>query len=57
MIKKHIGKSNVHLDVLSKLSVMLMDEKFTAALRNANMIEEFLAVINKADNEKDMYHL
>lgn len=28
-------KDNVHLDVLSKLSVMLMDENFTTSLRNA----------------------
>ena len=28
-------EDNVHLDVLSKLSMMLMDEEFTEALRNA----------------------
>ena len=42
-------KDNVHLDVLSKLSVMLMDEKFTTALRNAKSVEEFLQIIDAAD--------
>lgn len=45
-------KDNVHLDVLSKLSMMLMDEEFTANLRNAASPEEFLAIIDKADDEK-----
>lgn len=45
-------KDNVHLDVLSKLSMMLMDEEFTSDLRNAASAEEFLAIINKADDEK-----
>lgn len=45
-------KDNVHLDVLSKLSVMLMDEEFTDSLRNASTPEEFLAIIDKADEEK-----
>lgn len=45
-------KDNVHLDVLSKLSMMLMDEKFTASLRRAASPEEFLAIIDKADDEK-----
>lgn len=42
-------KDNVHLDVLSKLSVMLMDENFTTALRNAKSVEEFLQIIDAAD--------
>ncbi len=45
-------EDNVHLDVLSKLSMMLMDEEFTSSLRNAKSAEEFLAVIDKADEEK-----
>ena len=45
-------KDNVHLDVLSKLSMMLMDEEFTANLRNAASPKEFLAIIDKADDEK-----
>lgn len=45
-------KDNVHLDVLSKLSMMLMDEEFTKKLRNASTAEEFLEIIDKADEEK-----
>ncbi|MBD5475052.1 MAG: PTS transporter subunit EIIA [Lachnospiraceae bacterium] len=45
-------KDNVHLDVLSKLSMMLMDEEFTSNLRNATSAEEFLDIIDKADDEK-----
>ncbi len=46
------SKDNVHLDVLSKLSVMLMDEEFTKALREAKSAEEFLQIIDAADKEK-----
>lgn len=45
-------EDNVHLDVLSKLSVLMMDEEFTDALRNAKTVDEFLAVVDKADAEK-----
>lgn len=46
-------EDNVHLDVLSKLSVLLMDENFTSGLRNAKTVEEFLSVIDQAEAEKD----
>ena len=46
-------KENVHLDVLSKLSVLLMDEEFTKNLRNAKNVEEFLSIIDAAEAEKD----
>ena len=46
-------KENVHLDVLSKLSVLLMDEEFTKNLRSAKTVEEFLSVIDAAEAEKD----
>ena len=45
-------KDNVHLDVLSKLSVMLMDEDFTARLRAAKSVDEFMKIIDDADSEK-----
>lgn len=45
-------KDNVHLDVLSKLSMMLMDESFTQNLRNAKSAEEFLQIIDRADSEQ-----
>ena len=46
-------KENVHLDVLSKLSVLLMDESFTSDLMKAASVEEFLKVIDEAETEKD----
>ena len=46
-------KENVHLDVLSKLSVLLMDEDFTKNLISAKTVEEFLSVIDAAEAEKD----
>jgi PTS system fructose-specific IIC component len=46
-------KDNVHLDVLSKLSVLLMDENFTKNLIEAKSVDEFLAVIDEAESEKD----
>ena len=45
-------EDNVHLDVLSKLSVLMMDDDFANDLRNAASEEEFLAIIDKADDEK-----
>lgn len=45
-------EDNVHLDVLSKLSVLMMDEEFADSLRNAGSAEEFLAIIDKADEEQ-----
>lgn len=46
-------EDNVHLDVLSKLSVLMMDEDFSNALRNAATVDEFLEIIDKADAEKN----
>lgn len=45
-------KDNVHLDVLSKLSVLMMDENFSDSLRNASSVEDFLSIIDKADAEQ-----
>lgn len=45
-------EDNVHLDVLSKLSVLLMDENFTGSLRNAKTVEEFLNTIDAAEAKK-----
>ena len=46
-------KDNVHLDVLSKLSVLLMDENFTNRLRSASSVEEFLQIVDEAEAAKD----
>ena len=45
-------EDNVHLDVLSKLSMMLMDEDFRNNLINAKDADEFLSIIDKADEER-----
>ena len=45
-------KDNVHLDVLSKLSVLLMDENFADNLRNAASVDEFLKIVDQADEEQ-----
>ncbi|MGN0340916.1 MAG: fructose-specific PTS transporter subunit EIIC [Lachnospira sp.] len=45
-------EDNVHMDVLSKLSVLLMDEEFVAGLKEAKNVDEFLSLIDKADKEE-----
>ena len=45
-------EDNIHLDVLSKLSVLLMNDEFTESLRNAKSVEEFMAIINDADEKE-----
>lgn len=52
MIAAPNTKDNVHLDVLSRLSVLLMDEEFTGKLRNAKTTEEFLSYVDAAEQEK-----
>ena len=45
-------KDNVHLDVLSRLSTLLMDTEFRKALLNAKTPEEFLMCIDRAESVK-----
>ena len=45
-------KDNVHLDVLSRLSTLLMDLDFKNKLVQAKTKEEFLRLIDKAEKEK-----
>ena len=52
MIAAPDGENNVHLEVLSRLSTLLMDENFRASLINAKDKDEFLAMIDKAEKEK-----
>ena len=52
MIAAPDGENNVHLEVLSRLSTLLMDENFRASLINAKNKDEFLAMIDKAEKEK-----
>ncbi len=44
-------KDNVHLDVLSKLSRLLMDEQFATDLKNAPDVDSFLSIIDAADDK------
>ena len=46
------SKDNLHLEVLSRLSALLMNEKFKNDLLNAKTKEEFLEIIDKADNQE-----
>ena len=45
-------EDNVHLEVLSRLSVLLMDEEFTARLRSAKTKQEFLQYVDEAEKTK-----
>ena len=45
-------KDNVHLEVLSRLSTLLMDDEFTDSLRKAKDADEFLSIIDKTESAK-----
>ena len=49
-------EANVHLEVLAKLSALLMHPEFPAALRAATTVEEFLATIDDAEAAYDAQH-
>ncbi len=53
MIAAPEGENNVHLEMLAKLSALLMHEDFAAALRAAKTPEEFLATIDAAEADRD----
>jgi PTS system fructose-specific IIC component len=53
MIAAPDGAADTHLEVLSKLMTMLMDQKFTQSLINAKTPEEFLDIIDKQEAERD----
>ena len=46
-------KGNVHLEILSKLAMMLMDQEFTFKLKNSRTAEEFIRVIDEAEENKN----
>lgn len=52
MIAAPDGANNTHLDVLSRLSTILMDAKFRQTLINAVDANEFLRLINIKETEK-----
>lgn len=43
---------DLHLEILSRLMVMLMEPEFCQALRNAKSADEFLSIIDKKEQEK-----
>lgn len=45
-------EDNVHLDVLSHLSMLLMNDDFRSELLKAGSAKDFLSVIDKYENEK-----
>ena len=50
LIAAPAGGANVHLEVLSRLSRMLMDDEFRENLLKAKTAEEYLAVIDKTES-------
>ncbi len=52
MIAAPDGANDTHLEVLSRLSTILMDEEFRKNLINSISIEEFLSLIDEKEKEK-----
>ena len=44
-------EDNIHLEVLSRLSMLLMDDNFRANLMKASTVEEFLGYIDQAEKK------
>lgn len=51
MIAAPDGANNTHLEVLSRLSTILMDEAFRQNLMNATSVDEFLSLIDAKETE------
>ena len=49
MIASPHHASDAHLDVLARLSTLLISEEFRNSLNSAQSVDEFLKIINKAD--------
>lgn len=52
MIAAPDGANDTHLEVLSRLSTILMDEEFRNNLINATSVDEFITLIDKKESEK-----
>ena len=52
MIAAPDGANNTHIETLARLSQLLLDDDFKAALENAATADEVLDVINKTETEK-----
>lgn len=53
LIAADTKSGSAHIDILSKLSGMLMYEEFTSALKNAKTPQEFLSIIDSAEADTD----
>ena len=53
MIAAPDGAADTHLEVLSKLMTMLMDDAFTKKLIEAKTVDEFMKIIDDKEAEKD----
>ena len=53
MIAAPEGAADTHLEVLSKLMTMLMDQSFCQKLVKASTADEFLSIIDQKEAEKD----
>ncbi len=53
MIAAPDGAADTHLEVLSKLMTMLMDDNFTKKLVAATSVDEFMKIIDEKEAEKD----
>ena len=54
MIAAPEGEANTHLEMLAKLSTLLMHEDFANALRRAHDEKEFLQIIDEAEASRDL---
>ena len=52
MIAAPDGANNTHIETLARLSQLLLDDDFKAALENATTADEVLDIINKTEAEK-----
>lgn len=50
------GENNTHLEVLSELSMLLMDSHFVESLQQVQSKEEFFALLQKAQPQEQIHH-
>jgi fructose PTS system EIIBC or EIIC component len=53
MIAASEGAHNAHLETLSRLSTLLMDQEFRQKIESANSAEEIIEIINEKEKEKE----
>ncbi len=57
MIAAPDGANNTHLEVLSRLSTILMDEDFRNKLINSSSEKEFKEIIDKKERENSVKNI